>query len=157
MCLCAPQGNQADCSSNDYWAGKGYNRNAGERLFCSKSFTDAIIIYSFVKSNFKDGLYSSTFWFERIFISKIALVVLCPFSRKNCTKTTQNERNHLSLFLVGILPYSIKMENIRMYVCVNQNPSIMEYFSFIFSITRRSRSDMSESVTESVMVREALK
>ena len=98
MCLCAPQGNQADCSSNDYWAGKGYNRNAGERLFCSKSFTDAIIIYSFVKSNFKDGLYSSTFWFERIFISKIALVVLCPFSRKNGKKTTQNEQN----FKIGL-------------------------------------------------------
>merc|ERR1711909_212070 len=31
MCLCAPQGNQADCSSNDYWAGKGYNRNADSR------------------------------------------------------------------------------------------------------------------------------
>ena len=38
-------------------------------------------MYSYVKLNFKAGLFSSTFWFERIFISKIGLLVFgrCTF------------------------------------------------------------------------------
>ena len=37
-------------------------------------------MYSYVKLNFKAGLFSSTFWFERIFISKIGLLVFRLFT-----------------------------------------------------------------------------
>ena len=37
-------------------------------------------MYSYGKSNFKADLFSSTFWFERIFISKIGLLVFRLFT-----------------------------------------------------------------------------
>ena len=37
-------------------------------------------MYSYVKLNFKADLFSSTFWFERIFISKIELLLFSFFT-----------------------------------------------------------------------------
>ena len=39
-----------------------------------------ICMYSYVKLNFKTGFFSSTFWFKRIFISEIGLLVFGLFT-----------------------------------------------------------------------------
>ena len=53
-----------------------------------------------VKFNSEAGLFSSTFWFWRIFCCQTALFVSCPWSRKNGPKTAWNELN----FKIGWKP-----------------------------------------------------
>ena len=64
---------RAENSLNRLTSTLGSNEKAGEHIFCSTSF---MVVFLW-KSNFKANLFSSTFLFERIFISKIALVVHC--------------------------------------------------------------------------------
>ena len=57
-------------------------------------------VNSIVKLNFKAGLFSSTFWFERVFSCPWALLVFWPYGWRNGPNRAQNLQN----FKIGSKP-----------------------------------------------------
>ena len=53
---------------------------------------DPALVYFDGKFNSKAGLFSSTFWFEHSFGCHLVLLVFCPYSSKNASKTALKAR-----------------------------------------------------------------